>query len=164
MACNERLQRLLDEKQVWYEVLPHREAFTAQDVAHTSHVSGKKLAKVVVVREGARSFFMCVMPASAHLDFTILKRMTGRKDLGLASEEEMGRLFPDCDSGAMPPFGDLYGMPFYLDACFRDEAEIYFQAGNHHEVVRMRFADYERLAGPPVGMFCMHGALHTVGS
>ena len=97
----------------------------------------------------------------AHLDFTILKRMTGRHELGLASEEEMSRLFPDCDLGAMPPFASLYGMPLYLDACFRSEPDVYFQAGNHHEVVRMRYADFERLAGPPAGVFCMHGALHV---
>jgi Ala-tRNA(Pro) deacylase len=153
--------KLLDERQVWFEVLPHREAFTAQDVAHASHVSGKRLAKVVLVREGVRSFFMCVMPAAAHLDFAILKRMTGRQELGLASEEEISRLFPDCDLGAMPPFASLYGMPLYLDACFRSEPDVYFQAGNHHEVIRMRYADFERLAGPPAGVFCMHGALHV---
>ncbi len=161
MSCNERLLRLLDEKQVWHEVLPHQQAFTAQDVAHVAHVSGKRLAKVVVVREGTRSFFLCVLPAPAHLDFAILKRMTGRHDLGLASEEELARLFPDCDAGTMPPFGRLYGLPFYLDACFRSEEDVYFQAGNHTEIVRMRTADFERLAGPPAGVFCMHGALHV---
>ncbi len=164
MACKDRLLRLLDEKLVWYEVLPHREAFTAQDVAHVAHVSGKRLAKVVVVREGLRDFFLCVLPAPAHLDFAIFKRATGRRDLGLASEEEMARLFPDCDSGAMPPFGQLYRLSVYLDACFRERDDFYFQAGNHHEVVRMRTADYERVAGPPTAVFCMHGSLHLANA
>ncbi len=156
MMCKDRLLKLLDDRQVWYEVLPHQQAFTAQDVAHATHVSGKRLAKVVVVREGLRSFFLCVLPAHDHLDFTILKRKTGRKDLGLASEDELARLFPDCDPGTTPPFGGLYGLPVYLDACFRGEDDIYFQAGNHHEVLRMRTVDYERVAGPAAGVFCMH--------
>ncbi len=161
MDCKERVLKLLDEHGVWYEVLPHREAFTAQDVAHVTHVPGKRLAKVVVVREGLRDYFLCVMPAPAHLDFAVFKRVTGRKDLGLASEAEMARLFPDCEPGAVPPLGSLYGMPFYLDACFRESDDFYFQAGTHHEVVRMRFADYLQVAKRPQAVFCMHGALHA---
>uniref|UniRef100_A0A832I4A2 YbaK/EbsC family protein n=1 Tax=Eiseniibacteriota bacterium TaxID=2212470 RepID=A0A832I4A2_UNCEI len=156
MALNERLVRLLDEQGASFAIVPHRVAFTAQEVAHASHVSGWKVAKVVVVREGLRNYLMAVVPASAHLDFGILRRMTGRKELGLANEEELRMLFPDCDPGAMPPFGNLYGMPVYLDACFRDARDIYFQAGNHAELVRMRFADYEALAGPFAGEFCLH--------
>lgn len=160
MACKERVIQLLDEHRAWYEVLPHREVFTAQDVAHAAHVSGLRLAKVVVVREGLGTFTLCVLPAPAHLDFAILGRTTGRSDLGLASEAEIVRLFPDCDAGAMPPFGALYRLPLYLDACFRSHPDFYFQPGNHHEVIRMRYADYERVAGKPVAVFCMHGSLH----
>lgn len=156
MALNERLVRLLDENGVPFAIVPHRAAFTAQEVAHASHVSGWKVAKVVVVREGLRGFLMTVIPASAHLDFGILRRMTGRKELGLATEEEIRLLFPDCDPGAMPPFGNLYGMPVYLDACFRDQRDFYFQAGNHTELVRMRFRDFENVAGPFAGEFCLH--------
>lgn len=159
MACLDRVTGLLDEKGLPYAILPHREAFTAQEVAHASHITGWKLAKVVVVREGLRGFFMAVLPASAHLDFGILRRVTGRKELGLATEDELRRLFPDCDAGAMPPFGALYGLPMYLDGCFRSSKEIYFQAGNHRELVRMRFADYERMAGPIAGEFCLHESL-----
>jgi Ala-tRNA(Pro) deacylase len=156
MPLNERLVRLLDENGVSFAIVPHRAAFTAQEVAHASHVSGWKVAKVVVVREGLRTYFMAVLPASQHLDFGVLRRMTGRKELGLANEEELRRLFPDCDPGAMPPFGNLYGLPVYLDACFREARDFYFQAGTHTELVRMRFRDYEALAAPFAGEFCMH--------
>jgi Ala-tRNA(Pro) deacylase len=160
MPCKERLLQLLDSELVWYEVLSHREAFTAQDVAQLSHVSGKRLAKVVVVREGLHRYHMCVIPAHAHVDFAVLRLGTGLKDLGLAGESEIARLFPDCEIGTMPPFGRLYGLPMWLDACLREASDIYFQAGNRHEVVHMLMSDYLQVAGPPNGVFCMHGALH----
>ena len=76
--------------------------------------------------------------------------------LALATEEDLARLFPDCEVGAMPPFGGLYGLPVYVDSCFRQVPEFVFQGGNHHEVVAMSFADYLRLAEPLVGQFCFH--------
>jgi Ala-tRNA(Pro) deacylase len=156
MLCLQRLSALLDARQLRYDIVPHREAFTAQEVAHASHITGRRLAKVVVVREGNRNYFLVVLPANAHLDFGILRRMTGRKELGLATEDDLRRLFPDCEAGAMPPFGVLYNLPMYVDSSFRHEAEIFFQAGNHHEVLRMKFADFERASGPFAGEFSLH--------
>ena len=156
MLCLQRLSALLDARQLRYEVVPHREAFTAAEVAHATHVTGRQLAKVVVVREGARSFFLVVLPANAQLDFGVLQRMTGRREIGLASEDDLRRLFPDCEAGAMPPFGMLYNLPMYVDSSFRREPDVYFQAGNHHEVLRMKFADFERAAGPFAGEFSLH--------
>ncbi len=158
MAINERVSRLLEQNRIEYEILPHREAFTAQEVAQTTHVSGRALAKVVVVREPAGAYLMAVLPASCHLDLNLLEQMTGHRGSVLATEDELKRLFPDCELGAMPPFGRLYGMPMYLDHCFWKASEFFFQAGNHHEVVRMDFEDYVQLARPLAGEFCLHGS------
>jgi Ala-tRNA(Pro) deacylase len=159
MALVERVQRYLDRNDMPFKVIPHREAFTAQEVAESTHVAGRQLAKVVVIREGAAIFFMAVLPASCHVDFGVLRRVTGRQELTLATEEEARKLFPDCEMGAMPPFGSLYGIPMYLDRCFWEREEIFFQAGNHHEVVQMRFHDYLPLARPLAGEFCLHEKL-----
>jgi len=156
MPCIERVKRLLDENRISYEVIPHREAFTSQEVAQTTHVPGRRVAKVVILREAADSFLMTVLPASEHLDLSVFRHMTGRRGITMASEDELRRLFPDCELGAMPPFGKLYDLPAYVDACFWDEDTFYFQAGNHHEVVRLAFADYERVAGPFAGEYHLH--------
>ena len=156
MALSERLHKLLERNKVQYEVLPHREAFTAEEVASTSHVAGRLLAKPVIVREAEGRWYMAVVSAHEHVSLATIHRVTGRPKGRLATEEELRRLFPDCELGAMPPIGALYGIPSYLDEGFRRNQDIYFQAGNHHEVVRMRFADYERLAGPFLGEFTLH--------
>lgn len=156
MAINDRLKRFLDQQKIEHETLAHREVFTAQEVAATAHVSGRQLAKVVVVRENGRGYLMVVLPAACRVDLTALKGVTGIRKLSLAPEAEFVRLFPDCDAGAMPPFGNLYDMPVYIDACFPHAKDIFFQAGNHREVVRLRYDDYERLVRPMVGEFCLH--------
>jgi Ala-tRNA(Pro) deacylase len=156
MAINERVMRLLEQHKVEYEVLPHREAYTSQEVAETVHVKGCRVAKVVVAREPSGSYLMLVVPATCKVDLALLSRQTGRAGTMLAHEEELQRLFPDCELGAMPPFGRLYGMPMYLDRCFRRSPEILFQAGNHHEVVRMDLEDFLELARPLAGEVCLH--------
>jgi Ala-tRNA(Pro) deacylase len=158
MAVNHRLQSLLVQSRVEYELLQHREAFTAQEVAQTTHVRGRQLAKVVLVRAGRDQYLMAVMPASQHVDLELLAQVSGRKHLELATEGEILRVFSDCEPGAMPPFGNLYDLPIFLDACLAREEHITFQAGNHHEVVRMPFADYERLAGTFAKVACLHRA------
>jgi Ala-tRNA(Pro) deacylase len=156
MALNDRLRRFLDAEGVAYETLPHREAFTARAVAAESHVAARQVAKVLAVREEGGGHLMVVLPAECRLDLTALKAAAGRHKLSLLDEAEMGPLFPDCEVGAMPPFGRLYGMPVYVDACFPRTGDIVFQGGNHHEVVRMAYGDYERLAQPSAGEFCLH--------
>lgn len=157
MAVSDRLRRFLDEQEVEYETLPHREVFTAQEVAAASHVSCRQLAKVLVVREEGGEYLMVVLPAACRVDLTALRTVTGKRRLSLAAEDEFGRLFPDCELGAMPPFGNLYGLPVCIDACFPTAHDFFFQAGNHHEVLRMRYQEYERLVKPVVGEFCLHG-------
>lgn len=156
MAVTERLRRVLDEQHVDYRLLPHREAFTAQEVAQASHVPGRELAKALVIREDAARYVMLVLPATCRVDLAALGQERGSRRLSLASEGEITQLFPDCETGAMPPFGNLYDLPVYVDACLARSADVFFQAGNHHEVVRMRYPDYERLVQPVAGEFCLH--------
>ncbi len=156
MPITERVMKLLEQSKVEFEVMPHREAFTSQEVAQSVHVAGRMLAKVVVVREPSGSHLMVVIPASCHVDLDRLCHETGRPGTVLADEADLGRLFPDCELGAMPPFGRLYGMPMYLDQCFRRTPTIVFQAGNHHEVVSMDTEDFIDLVRPLAGEFCVH--------
>ena len=155
MALNDRLKSFLAQQRVEHQVLPHREVFTAQEVAEASHVSGRQLAKVVVVREEGKGHLMAVIPATRRLDVSALKELVGSRKLSLDTEDEVGHLFPDCELGAMPPFGNLYDLRVYIDASFGREKEFFFQAGNHHEVARMAYAEYARLVNPVVGDLCL---------
>jgi len=158
MALCERLQRLFEEKHTRYRLLSHAEAFTAAGTAAASHVPGRELAKVVVLRAEDGPLLMAALPTPVWVDVGAMARATGRRGLRLATEAEFEPLFPDCEVGAMPPFGQLYGLPLYLDPCLARGREIAFQAGNHHEVVVMDYADYERLAQPVVCPRCLHRA------
>lgn len=156
MSINARLQQLLARHPVPYELVPHPEAFTAQRVAQSCHLAGRNLAKVVVAKAPGSGYVMAVLPASCHLDLDRLGKIRGHGGLTLASELQIERLFPDCEPGAMPPFGHLYDLPLYLDACFHEHERIWFQAGNHREVIGMAIPDYERLAWPIAAIECMH--------
>jgi Ala-tRNA(Pro) deacylase len=164
MALGERLQRLFGEGHAAYRLVPHTEAFTAAATAATSHIPGRELAKVVLLRTEDGSLLMVALPTPAWLDLGAMARATGRRGLRLATEAEFEPRFPDCEAGAMPPFGRLYGLPLYLDPCLAAGPEIAFQAGNHHEVVVMEFAEYERLARPVVASRCLHRARSRVAS
>jgi len=153
---NDRLKQYLDRERAAYETLPHREVFTAREVAAESHVAERQLAKVLAIREEGNGHLMVVLPAACRLDLNALKHAAGRHRLSLVQEDEMARLFPDCEIGAMPPFGHLYGMPVYVDGCFPRAPTIVFQAGNHHEVMRMPYAEYVRIEKPVLGEFCLH--------
>ncbi len=153
---NTRLQSLLDAVQASYSIRQHALAFTAPEIAARSHVRGRALAKVVVARDRAGAHVMAVLPASCRLDLDALARVAGVEPLVLAPEAELKGLFPDCEPGAMPPFGKLYGLPVYVDACFPRNERLYFQAGNHQEVVGMPYLEFERLAEPIIGEFCLH--------
>jgi len=151
-----RVKQLLEEASTRYDALPHPEAFTAQDVAKASHVSGRRVAKVVIASAHDGRYLMAVLPAARRLDLSALRDAAGARQLSLAGDAELSMLFPDCDLGAMPPFGALYEMPVYVDACFPRAGEFYFQAGDRREIVRIRYEDFERLARPIIGDFCLH--------
>ena len=112
-----------------------------------------EMAKVVMVNRDGK-LAMAVLPASRRVDITALHTGSEAASLRLASELEFKQQFPDCDAGAMPPFGNLYDVPVYADTCFAPDGDLVFQAGNHHEVVRMSFKDYEQAACPVVTDFC----------
>jgi len=152
----ERAKRFLETSGVAYETLLHSEAFSAQGVASAAHISGWQLAKVLIVRVPGEGPVMVVLPASCRLNLAALAVVLDKPSVSLLPEEEVRALFPDCETGAMPPFGQLYGMRVYVDKCFPRVGEFAFQAGNHHEVVRMSYAEYERLARPTVAEFCRH--------
>jgi Ala-tRNA(Pro) deacylase len=154
MPMNARVQSLLEGSHVPYEVLAHPLAFTAQGVAHASHVSGWQMAKVVLVRPSSGPPLMAVLPAACRLDLRHFEEVSGSQRLALVSESEMHDVFPDCETGAMPPFGNLYGLPVFVDAHLAREKQLVFQAGNHREAVRVCYADFERLVHPTVADFC----------
>jgi Ala-tRNA(Pro) deacylase len=146
---NDRLREMLVREDARFEVLPHREVYTAQERAAACQITGRRLAKVVVVRD-EDWFSLAVIPAPAHLNLPQLRTQTGRPRLRLAREDEFARLFPDCDTGAMPPFGRLYGLGVFLDSSLADEPELVFEGGTHGEEIRMPMADYLRVEHPEI--------------
>ena len=157
MAMVERLRRVLEEQKVPYEVAAHSERYTTQEVAATAHVSGRALAKVVMVKT-AGGFAMTVLPAACRVNVQRLRDLLGDPAATIAEESEFRGLFPDCEAGAMPPFGNLYNIPVYVDDDLATCDRITFEAGNHHEVVTMQYADFERLVQPRKAEFCAHAA------
>jgi Ala-tRNA(Pro) deacylase len=148
------LQDFLDQNHVHYSVLPHPPAFTAEETAATAHVPGKELAKAVIVNVDGR-LVMTVLPASRMLDLPHFRAITRAKRMHLASEDECARRFRDSEVGAMPPFGNLYKMETWVDESLSADEEIAFNAGTHTELIRMRFADFERLVRPRVHPFSL---------
>jgi Ala-tRNA(Pro) deacylase len=143
----QRLREFLDSHNVKYFVISHSPAYTAQEIAASAHVSGKELAKTVMVSIKG-SMAMVVLPASRQLDFELLRELCGTRDVELAGEEEFSGLFPECEIGAMPPFGNLYGMAVYVDDELAEDEDIVFNAGAHTELLRLSYADYRELVKP----------------
>lgn len=145
---SENIRTFLDQNGVKYDTITHTRAYTANEVAQAAHVSGKEVAKTVIVDADGR-MIMTVLPASKRLSFVRAARAVG-DGLRLAHEYEFARLFPGCEVGAMPPFGNLYGMDVYVDPSLREDEEIVFNAGTHEDLIRMRYEDFERLVHPHI--------------
>lgn len=144
-----KLREFLDSQHVKYLVVSHSLAYTAQGVASVAHVSGNRLAKTVILKiDGILA--MAVVPAAHHVDMNRIKKLTGADVVELASEREFKNAFPDCETGAMPPFGNLYDMSVYADISLGQQEEITFTAGSHRELVRMQWGDMVRLVNPIV--------------
>ena len=142
-----KVRAFLDEHHTKYMVISHSKAYTAQGIAAIAHIPGRELAKTVIVKlDGALS--MAVLPASYQVDVLALKKAVGVKDVSLASEREFKQHFPDCETGAMPPFGNLYGMSVFVDESLSRDQEIVFNAGSHSELVRIARVDFEKLVQP----------------
>ncbi len=154
MECKERLVQYFRENGVPFQSMTHPQAFTAQEVAAAQHVPGKQVAKVVMARAGDK-MVMLVLPASFRVNFRLLADVLKVREVHLASEEEFAALFPDCLAGAMPPFGNLYDIPVYVDISLTEDPEIVFQAGTHVDTMKIRYADYARLVKPQVAQFAL---------
>ncbi|MBI3997705.1 MAG: YbaK/EbsC family protein [Armatimonadetes bacterium] len=149
MRGRERLEAYLRENGVHYDVTPHPEAYTAQEIAAVEHVPGQQMAKVVMADADGR-LIMLVLPAPARVDLVRLRTALGAKTVRLAREEEFASLFPDCEVGAMPPYGNLYNVPVYLDRSLADQPRITFNAGTHRETMTVKAEDYHRLVRPTI--------------
>lgn len=153
MPCK-KLKEYLDDNNVPYITITHSQAFTAQQVAASTHIPGKEMVKTVMIKLDNR-MAMAILPASYHVDFNMLKEITGEEDVRLASESEFKDMFPDCEVGAMPPFGNLYDMEVYAAESLTEDEEIAFNAGTHTEIIRMSYADFENLVKPKIVKFSM---------
>lgn len=142
----------LKKNGVYFELIEHAPAFSAHDVAVASHVQDKDLAKTLIVKAGDR-FLMVVLPADHRLDEHLLESIVKAKRVHLAHEDELKPIFPDCELGAMPPFGNLYAVPVYMDKSLADDANIAFNACSHSKSIRLKMADYVRLVNPTVAEF-----------
>jgi Ala-tRNA(Pro) deacylase len=152
MSIPRRICDYLDSQKAPYEWLPHPQAFTAQEVAHSLHVSGKRLAKTVILDADGR-LVMAVLPAAHRLIMPELKAALEVRHLEMLPEGELAKIFPDCDLGAIPPFGNLYGIEVWVDRTVEESGELVFTAGTHVDAVRMKYSDYAELVKPHVGRF-----------
>ncbi len=150
--CTRKLEQYLTEEGVAFRELTHTTAYTAQRLAEAEHIPGKAVAKVVVA-QGDRGPCILVLPAIYRVDLSRAAGALGMKQLQLAQEREFRELFPDCEVGAMPPFGNLYDMPVYVDQSLAEDPEITFAAGSHELTLTVAYADFARLVRPVVADF-----------
>jgi Ala-tRNA(Pro) deacylase len=142
-----KIKEFLDKQKIKYTIIQHSEAYTAQEVAASAHISGKELAKTVMIKVDGK-IAMAVLPASYKVSFEQLKMTLSAEKVRLALEQEFMDKFPDCEVGAMPPFGNLYGMDVYVAESLTDDEEIAFNACSHTELIKMKYRDFENLVKP----------------
>ncbi len=155
MPISARIKNHLEENHVPYLPLTHPSSFTASGAAAVMHVSGREVAKTVVVQAG-KDYYLVVLPSSYHVKPEKLANVIGHA-VRLASEAEFASLFPDCELGAMPPLGELYGLPVYVDESLPVDKDIVFSAGTHRDAIRMNYDDFVRLARPTICSFAAKG-------
>ncbi|MDZ7625408.1 MAG: YbaK/EbsC family protein [Ignavibacteriaceae bacterium] len=144
---SKKLKAFLDENKIKYVSIQHSSAYTAQEIAAIAHIPGKDLAKTVIIKIDGK-MAMAVLPASYKVSFDNLKDTLGVKEVRLAYEQEFIDKFPDCEVGAMPPFGNIYGMDVYVAESLAEDEEIAFNACSHTELIKMNFNDFEKLVKP----------------
>jgi Ala-tRNA(Pro) deacylase len=141
----------LKKRHVWCEVIPHHETFSAQRLAHELHVPGREVAKTVLLRaNGGYEYFVAVLPANKSLDLKRTSEVLGGASIGLAGEEEIAEHCPDCEVGALPPFGSQYDMKTLVDESLTEDEEIVFEGNTHHEAIRMKFRDFQHVEEPTI--------------
>jgi Ala-tRNA(Pro) deacylase len=149
------LDQFLSSRRVSFEHLRHRPAYAANRVAQTLHIPGKDVAKTVLLRTD-RGYLLAVLPATHQVDLDEVRRELGAERVEMATEAEMERLFPDCEPGALPPFGSLYHLQTLVDESLAADERIVFDAQNHEDAIRMSYSDYESLEHPRKGHFAHH--------
>ncbi len=147
-----KLKEFLDREKIKYVSIVHSTAYTAQEVAASAHITGRELAKTIIVELDGQ-MAMAVLPANRKIVLQDLREVTGSDQVKFASEEEFKKQFPDCETGAMPPFGNLYGMDVYAAEALTENDQIAFNAGSHTEVIKLAYRDFERLVQPKVVSF-----------
>ena len=147
MPVLRRLKEVLDRAQISYEVYNHPRAFTAQEIAATQHITGRAMAKVVILNVDG-SLAMAVLPSNRLVDLELAKAGLAGTNVSLATEEQFATIFPECELGAMPPFGNLFGLPVIVDPALERYESIFFNAGNHLQTVRLKFRDFKLLVKP----------------
>ena len=145
----QKLKEFLNANNVKFLTISHSAAYTAQEVAASAHIPGKELAKTVMVKLDGR-MAMVVLPAPDKVSLQRLKAVTGAGSVEVAVEDDFRELFPNCELGAMPPFGNLWGMNVFVDQRLREDELIAFNAGSHTELVQLAYSDFERLVNPTV--------------
>jgi Ala-tRNA(Pro) deacylase len=147
MPILKKLKEALDQAKISYEVYNHPRAFTAQEIAATQHITGRAMAKVVILNVDGL-FVMAVLPSHRMVNFGLAKVGLGATDVSLATEVQFATLFPECEIGAMPPFGNLFGLRVIVDPPLERHESIFFNAGNHLQTVRLRYKDFKSLVKP----------------
>ncbi|NIO08870.1 MAG: deacylase [Deltaproteobacteria bacterium] len=147
MPVLRKLKEALDQAKISYEVYNHPRAFTAQEIAATQHMTGRAMAKVVILEVDGK-FVMAVIPSHRMVNFRLAKSNLDATDISLATEAQFATLFPDCEIGAMPPFGNLFGLRVIADPALEKYEHIFFNAGNHLQTVRLRFRDFKTMVNP----------------
>lgn len=149
----QKLTEFLNSNKIKYVTISHSPAYTALEIAESAHIPGKELAKTVMIRIDGK-MAMAIVPASYMVDFELLKKATGASNIVLASEQEFAEMFPGCELGAMPPFGNLYGMNVFVSSILTEDEEIAFNAGSLTELIRLSYTDFDKLANPIVVKCC----------
>lgn len=146
----QKLRQFLDENLVKYLVITHSKAYTSQSIAASAHIPGNEIAKTVMLEKVDGELLMIVLPATKQVDLAAFARLTNSGSIYLATERDFRNRFPDCEVGAMPPFGNLYGLRVFADSSLAGDKEITFNAGTHRELVQLAFSDFERLVEPTI--------------
>ena len=144
-----KLKNFLDDNNIKYVSIIHSQAFTAQETAESAHIPGDEMAKTVIVKIDEKPA-MIVLPASEKIDLELVKSAVNADKVELATEQEFGDMFPSCEIGAMPPFGNLYDMPVYVEESLTNDENIAFNAGSHIELIKLSFKDFSRLVQPEI--------------
>lgn len=147
-----KITEFLDKNAVKYISISHSLAYTAQEIAASANIHGKELAKIVIIKLDNK-LVMAVLPATKKVDLNLLKKVSGANQVVLPNEGEFKDAFPECDIGAMPPFGNLYGMDVFADESLVEDEKIAFNAGTHTELIKMAYTDFVRLVNPKVAKF-----------